>query len=54
MSAVVTLINLGIVHDFFTLWMRAFIRAWIVAFPAVLLVVPVVRRIVRYLVVSSH
>lgn len=45
MSAVLTLVNLGPVSDFFAKWMRAFVIAWCFAFPAVLLVAPVARRL---------
>lgn len=52
MSGVITFINLGIVDHFLILWLKAFSRAFIVAFPCVLLVVPFVRKIVGKLVVS--
>lgn len=50
MSGVITFFNLGLVDDFFTLWMNAFGKAFLVAYPCILLVVPVVRRIVGRLV----
>ena len=50
MSGVVTFINLGIVDHFVILWFKAFIRAFAIAFPCVLLLVPLVRKIVGKLV----
>ena len=50
MSGVITFINLGLVDDFFALWMTAFSKAFIVAFPCVLMVVPFVKTIVGKLV----
>ncbi len=50
MSFVITFINVGLVEDFFLRWFQAFWRAYIVAFPSVLTVVPIVRKIVRKLV----
>lgn len=50
MSGVITFINLGLVDHFITLWLNAFIRAFAIAFPCVLLVVPFVRKIVGKLV----
>lgn len=46
MSAVLTLVNLGAVPDFLMKWMRAFAIAWCCAFPAVLLVSPIARKLV--------
>lgn len=50
MSFVITLINVGLVNDFVVLWLQAFWRAFIVAFPAVMTVVPLVRKLVKKLV----
>jgi len=50
MSFVVTFVNVGLVENFFFLWAQAFWRAYIVAFPAVLTVVPLVRKLVKKLV----
>ncbi len=49
MSGVLTALFAGISAQFFSHWMSAFIHAWPVAFPAVLLVAPIVRRIVASL-----
>ena len=50
MSGVITFINLGIVDHFVMLWFKAFIRTFVVAFPCVLMLVPLVRKIVGKLV----
>ena len=50
MSALLTLVNLGPVPDFLAKWMGAFPIAWICAFPTVLVVSPIVRRLVAHFV----
>ncbi|MEN9061008.1 DUF2798 domain-containing protein [Ponticoccus litoralis] len=48
-SGVATLRALGVVPDFFGLWMSAWVSSWLIAFPSVLVIAPVVRRLVaRY------
>ncbi len=37
---------LGLVDDFVGLWLIAWVNAWLVAFPAVLIVAPITRRLV--------
>ncbi|MEM3728844.1 MAG: DUF2798 domain-containing protein [Candidatus Bathyarchaeia archaeon] len=46
MSLVLTLINLGLVPDFPMRWFRAFLIGFAVSFPASLVIIPAVRRIV--------
>nr|WP_286682937.1 DUF2798 domain-containing protein [Sulfurospirillum sp. MES] len=53
MSFVITLINVGLIDGFGMKWFQAFWRAYVVAFPAVLTVVPIVRKIVNK-VVAKH
>lgn len=53
MSGVITLINIGMVSGFLGLWINAFVKAFIVAFPTILLVVPQVRKLVSLLVRNS-
>ena len=48
MSGVLTAIFEGFEH-FFTSWMLGFGIAWPIAFPAVLVIAPRVRRLVHYL-----
>jgi len=53
MSFVITFINVGFSELFFFQWFKAFWRAYIVAFPAILLIAPIVRKIVKKWVASS-
>ena len=53
MSFVITLINVGFSEMFFSQWFGAFWRAYVIAFPAVLTVVPLVRKIVKTLVAKA-
>ena len=46
MSGIITLINLGLVDGFFGFWMTAFWKAFLVAFPTIIVVVPQVRILV--------
>ena len=45
MSLVITLINLGFVDNLVMIWIHAWFSAFVVAFPTVLTVIPVVRRV---------
>lgn len=49
-SGISTVRATGLVDDVFGLWMQAWITSWLVAFPAVLVVAPLTRRIVRRLI----
>lgn len=46
MSGVITLLNLGWVDDFLLRWLTAWITAFVIAFPAILMVMPVAKRLV--------
>lgn len=50
MSGVITLINIGAVEGFLLLWFLAFVKAFLVTFPTILVVVPQVRKLVGLLV----
>jgi hypothetical protein len=50
MSAILTFVNLGAVPDFISRWLHAFAVAWACAFPTVLLVAPIARKIVAKIV----
>ncbi len=50
MSLVVTYINIGIVDGFIYIWLNAYWRAFIIAFPTIFIIVPQVRRLVGLLV----
>lgn len=45
MSGILTLVNLGWIDGFFGKWLRAFLIAWPIAFPLVLLFAPLTRRL---------
>ncbi len=45
-SGTVVLVNSGIHQDFMARWFKGFSTAWPIAFPTVLIVAPLVRRIV--------
>lgn len=49
-SGLSTFLAVGAVSDFLFLWMRAWLPSWMVAFPAVLIVAPIVRRILKSIV----
>ncbi|KJH80376.1 DUF2798 domain-containing protein [Stutzerimonas stutzeri] len=49
-SGISTLRATGPVPGFFELWISAWLAAWLFAFPAVLLVTPLARRVVERLV----
>lgn len=51
-SGVATLRNVGLTDDFAARWFTAFGTGWPIAFPTVLLVAPIVRRLVGRLVAS--
>jgi len=50
MSGVVSFVNMGLVDNFLKIWTGAFLKAFVVAFPSVLIVVPIVRRLVKKIV----
>lgn len=54
MSGVISFINVGFVENFISVWANAFIRAFVVAFPAVIVVVPLVRKAVAFLVCQER
>jgi hypothetical protein len=50
MSAVITAVNLGFVDDFIYKWAKAFINAFVFAFPIVFFVAPIVQRLTNRLI----
>ena len=44
-SFVVTMLNIGFVANLLSIWLRAWGPAFIVAFPSVIVVVPIVRKL---------
>lgn len=52
-SAVVIVVNQGLITDFFARWARSVATTFPIAFPVVLVVAPVVRRVVNYLTTTQ-
>lgn len=50
MSFIVTLINIGFVDGLLYIWFEAYWKAFLVAFPTILVVVPQVRKVVNKLI----
>jgi hypothetical protein len=50
MSGVITLINMGLVEGFLGIWLEAFVKAFVIAYPTIMFVVPQVRRLVKVLI----
>ena len=50
MSLVITFLNLGIVDKFVFIWLNAYWKAFLIAFPIVLLVMPFVKKFVKRLI----
>lgn len=44
------ILTVGVTAELPGLWARAYVSSWIVAFPGVLVIAPVVRRILRHIV----
>jgi Protein of unknown function (DUF2798) len=49
-SGVATFRNAGPVDGFFCIWINAWLPSWLIAFPVVLVVAPIARRLVSVLV----
>ncbi len=49
-SAVATVKNLGIGPNFVSDWLPAWAMSWVIAFPTLLMALPITRRLVRMLV----
>ena len=52
MSLVITFINLGLVDNFIQMWLGAYWKAFVIAFPTIVLVIPQVRKVVSFLIVK--
>jgi hypothetical protein len=52
-AGIATFRAVGLPHDFISLWMGAWAASWIVAFPTVLVVAPLARRLVARLTVRA-
>jgi hypothetical protein len=49
-SGIATFRNFGLVDGFFGLWVSAWLPSWFIAFPVVLVVAPLARRLVGLVV----
>lgn len=49
-SGIATFRNAGFVDGFLGIWVSAWLPSWLIAFPVVLVVAPVARRLVGFLV----
>ena len=49
-SGIATFRNAGLVDGFFNIWVSAWLRSWLIAFPVVLVVAAIARRLVGVLV----
>ncbi|HEX4329812.1 MAG TPA: DUF2798 domain-containing protein [Burkholderiales bacterium] len=52
-SGIATYSAAGLIHDFTGLWVRSWLMAWGLAFPVVLVVAPLARRLVGALVAKD-
>lgn len=48
-SGVATFRNIGLAEDFVSKWLAAYLNGWVISFPTVLVVAPLVRRLVAML-----
>lgn len=53
MSGIITFINLGWVSDFFVLWMDAYWKAFVIAFPTIFVVAPIVQKLTAKLIIQE-
>lgn len=53
MSLIVTFINVGLIDGMFFMWLEAYWKAFLVAFPTIFFVVPQVRKIVAKVMKES-
>ncbi|MCR8923081.1 DUF2798 domain-containing protein [Dasania sp. GY-MA-18] len=52
MSMVVSLLNVGLVENIFAIWLRAWGISFVIAFPTIIVISPLVKRLVN-LVISK-
>jgi hypothetical protein len=53
MSFIISVFNVGLVDDIIFIWLKAWMFAFIVAFPTIIFITPIVRRLVAA-VVGQH
>lgn len=54
MSLVISIFNVGVVEDILSIWLKAWGFAFIVAFPTVTFVSPIVRRLVNLVIENDQ
>ena len=54
MSFVISLFNVGFVNNILTIWLKAWGFSFVVAFPAVVVVSPVVRKLVSLVIIARE
>jgi len=47
-SGVLVVANLGFINNFIFVWMVSWFKAWVIAFPTVLIIIPNVRKVVAF------
>ena len=52
-SGVATFRNIGLAEDFMAKWLAAYLNGWLISFPTVLVVAPLVRRFVAALTIQD-
>jgi len=54
MSFVISVFNVGLIENIFTIWIKAWSFAFIVAFPTIMLISPIVQKIVSRLISTKN
>lgn len=52
MSFVITFLNIGFVDNFIFLWLGAYWKAFLVAFPIILIITPKIRKLVNHFIIK--
>lgn len=52
-SGVLVFVNLGFINDFLLIWLSSWGKAWLVAFPSVLLIIPFVRKLMVRIIIQD-
>lgn len=54
MSFVISVFNVGLIENIFTIWIKAWSFAFIAAFPTIMLISPIVQKIVSRLISTKN
>ncbi len=52
MSCVITVFNIGWVENLLLIWLKAWAFAFVIAFPTIVLISPIVRKLVSFVIVD--